>query len=80
MDSTAISLAKDRSIPIIIFSIMKSSNIVDIVEGKGNYWRRRAQGRGWDPEVDRPLHCGSREDAQGQRRGPDGGLTVRVHL
>ena len=37
MDSTAISLAKDRSIPIIIFSIMKSSNIVDIIEGKGNY-------------------------------------------
>ena len=37
MDSTAISLAKDRSIPIIIFSIMKRSNIVDIVEGKGNF-------------------------------------------
>ena len=37
MDSTAISLAKDRSIPIIIFSILKSSNIVDIVEGKGDY-------------------------------------------
>jgi len=37
MDSTAISLAKDRKIPIIIFSIMNSSNIVDIVEGKGDY-------------------------------------------
>ena len=37
MDSTAISLAKDRTIPIIIFSIMNSSNIVDIVEGKGDY-------------------------------------------
>jgi uridylate kinase len=37
MDATAISLAKDRSIPIIIFSILKSSNILDIVEGKGNY-------------------------------------------
>ena len=37
MDSTAISLAKDRKIPIIIFSIMNSSNIVDIIEGKGNY-------------------------------------------
>jgi len=37
MDSTAISLAKDRAIPIIIFSIMNSSNIVDIVEGKGDY-------------------------------------------
>ena len=37
MDSTAISLAKDRSIPIIIFSILNSSNIVDIVEGKGDY-------------------------------------------
>jgi len=37
MDSTAISLAKDRSIPIIIFSILNRSNIVDIVEGNGNY-------------------------------------------
>ena len=37
MDTTAISLAKDRSIPIIIFSILKSSNIVDIVEGNGDY-------------------------------------------
>jgi uridylate kinase len=37
MDSTAISLAKDRTIPIIIFSIMNSSNIVDIVDGKGDY-------------------------------------------
>ena len=37
MDATAISLAKDRSLPIIIFSIIKSSNIVDIIEGKGSY-------------------------------------------
>ena len=37
MDSTAISLAKDRSLPIIIFSILKSSNIIDIVNGKGSY-------------------------------------------
>ena len=37
MDSTAISLAKDRSIPIIIFSILNSSNIVDIVEGNSDY-------------------------------------------
>ena len=37
MDSTAISLAKDRSIPIIIFSILNSSNILDIVEGNGDY-------------------------------------------
>ena len=37
MDSTAISLAKDRSLPIIIFSIMKSSNIIDIIKGKGSY-------------------------------------------
>ena len=28
MDATAISLAKDRSLPIIIFSILKSSNIL----------------------------------------------------
>lgn len=37
MDATAISLAKDRSLPIIVFSILKSSNIVDIVNGKGSY-------------------------------------------
>ena len=37
MDATAISLAKDRSLPIIICSIMYSSNIVDIIEGKGSY-------------------------------------------
>ncbi len=37
MDATAISLAKDSSLPIIIFSIMKSSNILDIIEGKGKY-------------------------------------------
>jgi uridylate kinase len=37
MDATAISLAKDSSLPIIIFSIMKSSNILDIIEGKGTY-------------------------------------------
>ena len=37
MDATAISLAKDRSLPIIIFSILKSSNVVDIVDGKGSY-------------------------------------------
>ena len=37
MDATAISLAKDRSLPIIIFSIMNSSNIIDIIDGKGSY-------------------------------------------
>ena len=37
MDATAISLAKDRALPIIIFSIMKSSNIIDIINGKGSY-------------------------------------------
>jgi len=37
MDATAISLAKDRALPIIIFSIMNSSNIIDIIEGKGSY-------------------------------------------
>ena len=37
MDATAISLAKDRSLPIIIFSILKSSNILEILEGKGSY-------------------------------------------
>ena len=37
MDTTAISLAKDRKIPIIIFSILNSSNIKNIIEGKGSY-------------------------------------------
>ena len=37
MDATAISLAKDRGLPIIIFSIMNSSNIIDIIEGMGSY-------------------------------------------
>ena len=37
MDATAISLAKDRGLPIIIFSIMNSSNIIDIIEGRGSY-------------------------------------------
>ena len=37
MDATAISLAKDRSLPIIIFSILKSSNILDIVSGSGSF-------------------------------------------
>ena len=37
MDATAISLAKDRSLPIIIFSIIKSSNMIDIIQGKGSY-------------------------------------------
>jgi uridylate kinase len=37
MDATAISLAKDRSLSIIVFSILKSSNIVDIVNGEGSY-------------------------------------------
>ena len=37
MDATAISLAKDRSLPIIIFSIIESSNMIDIIEGKGSY-------------------------------------------
>jgi len=37
MDATAISLAKDRNLPIIIFSIINSSNIIDIIEGMGSY-------------------------------------------
>jgi uridylate kinase len=37
MDATAISLAKDRKLPIYIFSIMNSSNIIDIIDGKGSY-------------------------------------------
>ena len=37
MDATAISLAKDRKLPIFIFSILNSSNIIDIIEGKGSY-------------------------------------------
>ena len=37
MDGTAISLAKDSSLPIIIFSIIDPSNIIDIINGKGSY-------------------------------------------
>ncbi len=37
MDATAISLAKDRSLPIIIFSILKSSNMIEIIDGKGSF-------------------------------------------
>ena len=37
MDTTAISLAKDRKIPIIIFSILQTSNILDIIDGNGSY-------------------------------------------
>ena len=37
MDATAISLAKDRTLPIIIFSILNTSNIIDILEGKGSF-------------------------------------------
>ena len=37
MDATAISLAKDRKLQIFIFSILNSSNIIDIIEGKGSY-------------------------------------------
>ena len=37
MDATAISLAKDRGLPIVIFSILDSANIVKIVDLKGNY-------------------------------------------
>ena len=37
MDATAISLAKDRGLPIIIFSIINSSNTIDIIDGKGSY-------------------------------------------
>ena len=37
MDATAISLAKDRNLPIVIFSILDSSNIVKIVDLKGKY-------------------------------------------
>ncbi len=37
MDATAISLAKDRSLPIIIFSILKSTNILEIIDGKGSF-------------------------------------------
>jgi uridylate kinase len=37
MDATAISLAKDRLLPIIIFSIIESSNMIDIIDGKGSY-------------------------------------------
>ena len=37
MDATAISLAKDRNLPIVIFSILEPTNIIKIVNLKGKY-------------------------------------------
>lgn len=37
MDSTAIALAKDHKLPIIVFSMAENNNLVDIVNGKGDY-------------------------------------------
>ncbi len=37
MDSTAISLAKDNEIPIIVFSIRKEGNFQNIVTGQGDF-------------------------------------------
>ena len=37
MDATAISLAKDRSLSYNYFFNNESSNIIDIIDGKGSY-------------------------------------------
>ena len=36
LDSSAVSLARDNNIPIIVFSIKKNNSFLNIIEGKGN--------------------------------------------
>jgi len=37
MDATAISLAKENSIPIIVFSVKEKNNFGRVVRGEGEY-------------------------------------------
>ena len=36
LDSSAVSLARDNNIPIIVFSIKENNSFLNIIEGKGN--------------------------------------------
>ena len=35
MDATAIALARENKLPIVVFSMQKAGNIVDVINGKG---------------------------------------------
>ena len=37
LDSSAVSLARDNNIPIIVFSIKENNGFLNIIKGKGNY-------------------------------------------
>ena len=37
MDTSAISLARDNNLPIIVFSIKKDGSLIDVIQGKGEY-------------------------------------------
>jgi uridylate kinase len=37
MDATAISLARDNSVPIAVFNIREENNFANIVQGKGTF-------------------------------------------
>ena len=37
MDATAISLARENDIPIVIFSVMEQGNFAEVVQGKGKF-------------------------------------------
>ena len=37
MDITAITLAKENKIPIVIFSILQKDSLIEIIEGKGSF-------------------------------------------
>jgi uridylate kinase len=37
MDTSAISLARDNNLPIIVFSIKKDGSLIDVIQGKGEF-------------------------------------------
>jgi len=37
LDSSAVSLARDNNIPIIVFSIKENNGFLNILKGKGSY-------------------------------------------
>jgi len=37
MDITAITLAKENKIPIVVFSILQKDSLIEIIEGKGSF-------------------------------------------
>ena len=37
MDITAITLAKENKIPIVVFSILQKDSLIEIIEGRGSF-------------------------------------------